>query len=220
MQTAALTGEQYFSTLRDAKSHHVSIYLQKTKDQTLSCFQIYAPRAEIITGEHINLFQSDGGGEYRSEGFKTYLHEKGIQHEKTNTYTPEENGVSEQMNWTLVEMACYLLHDATLPDTFWGYAVQHSACILNSLPSHALDSSMMPEEIFTGNKPSIANLRISGCKAYTHIPKEKRCKLDVKMLECIYIGYADNRKAYRLYHKPSRWVFESCDVTFNEGTSI
>jgi transposase InsO family protein len=173
MQTATLTGERYFSTFTDAKSHHVSIYLQKTKDQTLSCFQIYAPRAEIVTGERINLFRSDRGGEYGSEGFKTYLHEKGIQHEKMNTYTPKENGVSERMNQTLVEMAHCLLHDAALPDTFWGYAVQHSAHILNSLPSHALDSSTMPEEIFTGNKPSIANLRIFGCKAYAHIPKEK-----------------------------------------------
>jgi hypothetical protein len=124
------------------------------------------------------------------------------------------------MNQTLVEMARCLLHDAALPDTFWGYVVQHSARILNSLPSRALDSSTMPEEIFTGNKPSIANLRIFGCKAYAHIPKEKRCKLDVKTLECIYIGYADNRKAYRLYHKPSRRVFESRDVTFDEGTNI
>jgi hypothetical protein len=89
----------------------------------------------------------------------------------------------------LMEMACCLLHDAALPDMFWGYAVQHSARILNSLPSRTLDSSMMPEEIFTGNKPSIANLCIFGCKADTHIPKEKRCKLDVKTLECIYIGY-------------------------------
>jgi hypothetical protein len=56
MQTAALTGERYFSTFMDAKSHHVSVYLQKTKDQTLSCFQIYAPRAKIVTGERINLF--------------------------------------------------------------------------------------------------------------------------------------------------------------------
>jgi hypothetical protein len=124
------------------------------------------------------------------------------------------------MNRTLVEMARCLLHDAALPDTFWGYAVQHSVHILNSLPSHALDSSTMPEEIFTGNKPSIANLRIFGCKAYAHIPKEKRRKLDFKMLECIYIGYVDNRKAYWLYHKPSRQVFESRDVTFDEGMNI
>jgi hypothetical protein len=96
------------------------------------------------------------------------------------------------MNRMLVKMACCLLHDVALPDTFWGYAVQYSAHILNSLPSCTLDSSTTPEEIFTGNKPSIANLRIFGCKAYAYIPKEKRRKLDIKTLECIYIGYADN----------------------------
>ena len=137
-----------------------------------------------------------------------------------NVYTPQENGVSERMNRTLVEMARCLLHDAGLPDSFWGYAVLHSARILNVLPSRALKRHITPEEAFTGNKPSLAQLRIFGCTAYAHIPKEKRQKLDVKTLQCIYIGYAENRKAYRLYHKPTRRVFESRNVTFDEGAGI
>jgi hypothetical protein len=72
----------------------------------------------------------------------------------------------------------------------------YTATILNLLPSHALDSNITPEEVFTGNKPSIAHLRIFGCKAYTHIPKEKRHKLNVKTTECTYIGYTANHKAY------------------------
>jgi hypothetical protein len=98
-------GERYFSTFTDAKSHHVTVYLQKGKDETLSKLQVYVPRAETVTGEHLNFFRSDGGGEYESTELNLYLSNKGIHHEKTNAYTPQENGVSECMNCTLMEMA-------------------------------------------------------------------------------------------------------------------
>jgi hypothetical protein len=113
-----------------------------------------------------------------------------------NTYTLQENGVSEHMNRTLMEMARCLLHDAGLPDTFWGYMILHAATILNLLLSHALDGNITPEEAFTGNKLSIAHLHIVGCKAYAHIPEEKQYKLDVKTMKCMYRGYTANCKAY------------------------
>jgi hypothetical protein len=214
MHTTTLTGEHYFSTFTDAKSHHVTVYLQKGKDETLSKLQVYVPHAETVTREHLNFFRSDGRGEYEYTELDLYLSNKGSHHEKTNAYTPQENSVSERMNHTLMEMARCLLHDAGLPD-----AILHAATILNLLPSRSLDANVTPEEAFTGNKLSIAHLRIFGCKAYTHIPKDKQHKLDVKTMECTYIGYTANRKAYRLYHKPTRRVYESRDITFNKGAS-
>jgi hypothetical protein len=217
---ATQTGEHYFSTFTDVYSHHVSVYLQKTKDEMLSKLQIYIPRVETVTSQCVNYFCSDGRGEYDSDVFRTYLRERGIHHEITNAYTPQENGVSEWMNRTIMEMVRCLLHDSGLPCTFWGYAVLHNAHILNILPSRRLNTQTTPEEISTGNKLSIAHLRIFGCMAYAHIPKEKQQKLDIKMMECIYIGHAENCKAYRLYHMPSQRIFESRDVTFNEGIGI
>jgi hypothetical protein len=89
-------------------------------------------------------------------------------------------------------MARCLLHDAGLPDSFWSYAVLHCGHILNLLPSRSIREKTTPLELFTGNKPSLAHLRIFGCKAYTHIPKEKRDKFAATSMECIYIGYAEN----------------------------
>jgi hypothetical protein len=96
----------YVSTFIDVYSHHVSVYLQKTKDETLSKLQIYIPRVETVTSQHVNYFHSDSGGEYDSDIFRTYLRERGIYHDITNTYTLQENGVSEWMNRTIIEMAC------------------------------------------------------------------------------------------------------------------
>jgi hypothetical protein len=151
----------------------------------------------------------DGGGEYESSKLKAYLVEKGIHHEKTNADTPPENGVAKRINCTIQEMARCLLHDAGLPDSFWSYTVLHCSHILNLLPSHSIHEKTTPLELFTGNKPSLTHLRILGCKAYAHIPKEKCDKFATTSMECIYIGYTENYKAYCLYHKHSRRVFES-----------
>jgi hypothetical protein len=124
-----------------------------------------------------------------------------------NADTPQpglqENGVSEHMNQMIEEMGWCLLNDASFPDNIWCYAVLHSTNILNVLPTRSTTSNLTPHEAFIGDKPSIAHFCIFGCKAYAHIPKEKWDKFMSTLLECTFIGYTENRKAYRLYHKPT-----------------
>jgi hypothetical protein len=88
-----------------------------------------------------------------------------VHYEKMNMYTPQENGVSEHMNYTLMEMAQCLLHNARLLDILWGYMVLHTATILNLLPSCTLYGNVTPEEAFTSNKPSIAHLCILAARS-------------------------------------------------------
>ena len=111
--------------------HHVVVKLLKLKDKVYEEMRAYLEYAETVTGEHPNLFRSDGGGKYGSKEFKAYFKLKGIHHEKMNTYTPQENGVSKHMNPTLMESACSMLRDASLPDMYWGYTILHAAHILN-----------------------------------------------------------------------------------------
>ncbi|MDR7986887.1 DDE-type integrase/transposase/recombinase, partial [Escherichia coli] len=111
MQTQTRSGYRYFITFIDGHSHHLVVQLMKTKDETIRHTQTYIERAEAETGERVNLFRSDGGGEYGSHALKAYFERKGIHHEKTNAYTPQENGVSERMNRTIMEMARSMLQD-------------------------------------------------------------------------------------------------------------
>ena len=179
----------------------------------------YLERAEAETGEHTNYFHSDGGGEYGSTALQDYFKSKGIHHEMTNAYTPQENGVSKRMNRTLVEMAHAMLCDAGLPNAYWGDAVLYATHILNRIPTHAIDGDLTPHEAFTGNKPSVTHLKVFGCTAHIHVPDEKRRKLDAKSVECTLLGFAENRKAYVCVHRPSSHVFESRDVVFEEGNA-
>ena len=134
-------------------------------------------------------------------------------------HTPQENRVSEWMNRTLVKMARAMLCDAGLPNAYWGDAILYATHILNRIPTHAIDGDLTLHEAFTGNKPSVTHLKVFGCTAHVHVPDEKQHKLDAKSIECTFLGFAENRKAYVCVHRPSSHVFESQDIVFEEGNT-
>ena len=179
----------------------------------------YLKRTEVEMGEHANYYCSDRSGEYGSTALQDYFKSKGIHHEMTNAYTPQENGVSKQMNHTLVKMAHAMLNDAGLPNAYWGDAILYATHVLNCIPTRAITKSLTPHKAFTGNKPSIVHLRIFGCKAHVHIPDEKQCKLDAKSIEYTFLGFMENCKAYVCMQHLSGHVFESQDVVFNKGSA-
>ena len=87
--------------------------------------------------------------------------------------------------------------------------------MVNKSPSSALEDKT-PQEVWTGKKPSVSHLRVFGCDAYVHVPKKKRTKLDSKSEKCIFIGYKDGLKGYKLWNPVIGEVVYSLDVVFRE----
>ena len=79
---------------------------------------------------------------------------------------------------------------------------------------------MTPYEVWKGYKPNVNHLRIFGCSAYAHIPKDERSKMDPKAKKSIFLGYSIGVKGYRLFDTDTSKVFHSRDVIFNETASI
>ena len=208
METMAQRGYRYFVTFINGYSHHLVVKLIKVKSEVPKLTKEYLERAKTETGERANYFRSNGGGEYGSTSLQDYFKSKGVHHEMTNLYTPQENGVSEWMNRMLVEMAHAMLSDAGLPNAYWGDAILYATHILNRVPMCALDEDLTPHKAFTGNKPSVTHLRIFGCKAHVHVPDAKWRKLNTKSIECIFLSFAENHKAYICMQRPSGQVFE------------
>lgn len=115
-------------------------------------------------------------------------------------YTPQQNGVAERRNRTLVESARSMLQMAGLPHFYWKEAVATACYVQNCLFTGTM-SHKTPYELWHGTKPDVTHLRIFGCPAYAFVPKEKRSKLDAKALKMTFVGYGDRFgvKAYRLY---------------------
>ena len=120
--------------------------------------------------------RTDNGGEQTSTEFKSYLKNNGMEHQYTIPKTPEQNGVSERMNRTLVEKVRSMLADSRLPQKFWAEALSTAVYLINRSPTKALDKTT-PFEAWYEKKPNVSHLRVFGSSAYAHIPKDERKKL-------------------------------------------
>jgi len=97
--------------------------------------------------------------------------------------------------------------------------VEIACYLVNRSPSSALEDKT-PQELWIGKKPSLSHLRVFGCDAYVHVSNEKRTKLDRKSKKCIFIGYKDGLKGYKLWNPTTRKVLYSRDVVFREVKDV
>ena len=216
MDTESLSGKEYFVSFIDDKSRHVWTYGIKKKSDVFDIFIEWKARAERTTERKLKTLRSDNGGEYISEEFELYLKKDGVAHQRTISKTPEQNGVAERMNRTLVEMVRSMLSESNLPKKFWAEALATATYLRNRCPTKAVDGKT-PYEVWSGEKPNVQHLRIFGSICHSHIPKDERRKLDMKSKEAIFLGYGLDTKGYRLYDYNKKRVYFSRDVKFDEG---
>lgn len=212
-------GKRYLLTFTDDFSRKSFSYLLKSKAETMSAFIEFKRLVENQTDLKIKRLRTDNGREYCNKAFNRFLRRHGIVHETTVPYNPEQNGVAERLNRTVIEKARSLLEDSGLGRRYWGEAVTTAIYLKNRSPTVAV-SGATPEEIWTGAKVDVSDLRVFGCKAYAHIPKECRKKLDSKSQEYIMVGYCEHTKGYRLADpsEPGK-VIKARSVIFIEDSS-
>ena len=214
----SLGGAEYFLTFIDDFTHYTWVYVLKKKSDVFKCFIVWKALVENCSGKQLKILRTDNGGEYVSSEFDDYLKSKGIRHKRTIPKTPEQNGIAERMNRTVVEAVRSMLADAKLPYSFWAEAVSTAVYLRNRSPTKAL-KDMTPFEAWTKEKPKIEHLRVFGCDAYAHIPKDERAKFESKSRKSIFVGYGESVKGYRLYDPNRARVFYSRNVLFNEKRS-
>ncbi|GJS23361.1 retrotransposon protein, putative, ty1-copia subclass [Tanacetum coccineum] len=139
-------GASYFLTFTDDFSRYGYVYLLKHKHEVFETFKVFKSEVELQLGKKIKALRSDRGGEYLSQEFKEYLGKNGIVQHLTSPYTPQQNGVSERRNRTLLDMVRSMFNLTTLPLSFWDYALESAIRILNMVPTKKVD--MTPYEIW------------------------------------------------------------------------
>ena len=205
-------GNRYFITFIDDHSRYTYVYLMKHKDQAFQMFKIYKSEVENQKGKKIKILRSDRGGEYFPKEFSLFCEENGIIHQTSAPYTPQQNGLAERKNRTLVDMLNSMLVNAKLPMNLWGEALLTACHIHNRIPSRKYKVS--PYELWKKRKPNLSYLRVWGCLAFYRVPDPKRMKLGPRALKGIFVGYAENSKAYRILDSNSNVIVESRDVEF------
>ncbi|GKV36358.1 hypothetical protein SLEP1_g44499 [Rubroshorea leprosula] len=178
----------------------------------------YIGEKEKECGHQIKILRTDMGGEFLSNEFGSFYKQNGIKRQLTIRRTPEQNGVAERKNRTVVEMARSMLNEKKLPQTFWAEAVATTVHILNLSPTKAV-RNMTPYEAWWKRKPNVSSLRVFGCISYAMIASNDRTKMDQKSEKCIFVGYSCESKGYRLYNPITKKLIIRRDVVFDENSA-
>lgn len=215
-RTQSVNGAKYFITFIDDRSRWCEVYFLKQKSGALEAFKMYQTQVERVTGKKIKYLQSDNGKEYCNAEMDTFLRNQGIQRRLSVVRTPQQNGVAERFNRTLVEMARCLLLQSNLSDMFWADAVATACHLRNRCPSRSINGDTPYQRWFNRDKMSLNYLRAFGSTVYVLDKDPAKGKLSDRSMKGIFIGYPRETKGYRIWLPESRRFIVARDVKFIE----
>jgi transposase InsO family protein len=210
---ASLGGSHYFVTFIDDCTDEVMVIALKKKAGTFSAYRTYESwvKRQRAVG-HIGEFQSDRGGEFNSDAFSVHLKEEGTVRRLTVHDSPQQNGVAERLNQTLLNIVRKLLIASGLPRFLWMEALNHAVWVRNRTTTARTEGST-PHEQATGIKPNLADLHEWGSKVWVRV--DATSKLDVRSKAGRWVGYDAESKGHRIYWEDRRSVSVERDVLFD-----
>ncbi|CDF39893.1 unnamed protein product [Chondrus crispus] len=143
----------------------------------------------------------------------------GTQHQLTTAYIPEQNGVAERLNRTLIDLVHSMLSHKQVSKRFWAEALATSVYVRNRVTSRTLPVNATPHHIWMNSTPNVGHLRVFGSKCWYTLPKLELRKLDLRAREAMFLGYSQCSKAYKLWDGELNKIVVSRDVKFDESTS-
>ena len=205
----------YMSFFDDYTSYGWTVLLRHKSD-AIKALRQFVAMVETQFETKIRQWQSDAGGEYKSEQFDDFLRDRGIEILTSLPYVHQQNGRAERFNRTIMEKAQSMRLDACIPQSWWEFAVNHAVHVYNRTPMSRLKWKT-PFELLHGKKPDISHLRVFGCGAYVYLPREKRAnKLAPRAELMTYLGVPEGVKGY-LFMRPNNTLFNAGTAQFIEN---
>jgi hypothetical protein len=214
---ASLGGKKYCLVIIDDYSRYTWVYFFKHKSETQQTVIDFSKEVEHQHGQNILAIRSDNGSEFKNYTLNGFLSDEGIRHQYSAAYTPQQNGVAERKNRTLMDMARSMLAEFKSLQLLGRSYLYGLSLFKPALPRKGLN--MTPYEILTGSKPNIKYFWVFGCKCFFQRKGVRLGKFDPKALEGIFVGYGAESHTYRVFNKSTRRVEESCSLVFEENDS-
>ncbi|KAI7966272.1 hypothetical protein MJO29_002020 [Puccinia striiformis f. sp. tritici] len=209
-------GGKYFLTLVDQDTGFINITILKEKSDTPDAINKFKIFYENQTGKRIKKLITDGGGEFCNKTLSSILEANGIQHNVAPPYNPQQNGIAERANRTILDMTrCILLH-SKMASEWWAEAVKTSCAMTNCLPTLS-KGRQSPIELLFGKKPNVQIFRPFGCKVWALKPEVyHERKFDSLAWEGILIGYSNDYSTYKVLRVDDRKIINIKHVHFEE----
>ncbi|GJX67787.1 retrovirus-related pol polyprotein from transposon TNT 1-94 [Tanacetum coccineum] len=217
LRVQSINGKKYILVIVDDYSRFTWVKFLRSKDETPAFVINLLKQLQVGLNKTVRFVRTDNGTEFVNKELTDYYESVGITHEKTVPRTPQQNGIVERRNRTLVEAARTMLIFSKAPLFLWAEAVATACYTQNRSLIHTLHDKT-PYELVHDKKPDLSFLRVFGALCYPTNDSEDLGKLKAKADIGFFVGYAPNRKGYRIYNKRTRQIMETIHVTFDELT--
>jgi hypothetical protein len=211
----SIDGNKYDLVIVDDYSRFTWVFFLQDKSETQDVLNKFLKRAQNKFDAKVKKIRCDNDTKFKNTQVEDFLDEEGNKHEFSTPYTPQQNGVVERKNWTLIEMARTMLDEYKTSDRFWVEAVNTACRATNRLYLHKL-LKKTSYELLTGNKPNVSYFWVFGSKCYILQKRSNSSKFAPKVYGGFLLGYDSNSRAYRVFNKDSCCAEITCDVIFDE----
>nr|GEX78604.1 ribonuclease H-like domain-containing protein [Tanacetum cinerariifolium] len=187
------------------------------EDETTGILKSFITRIENLVDHKVKVIRCDNGTVFKNREMNQFCEMNGILRQFSVARTPQQNGVTERRNRTLIEAARTMLADSKLLTNFWVEAV-NTACYVQNKVLVIKPHNKTPYELFYGRTPTLSFLRLFGCPITILNTIDHLGKFDGKGDEGFFVGCSLNSKAFRLFNSRTRIVEENLHIRFSEST--
>ena len=219
VQIMSLTKKRYCLVIIDDFSRYSWTKFLHSKDETAKIVQDFVIQVEKQFDLQVKVFRSDNGTEFRNRELDAFCVSKGIVRQYSIPRTPEQNGVVERKNRTLIEAARTMLADSGLPLIFWAEAVNTACYVQNRVLINPRHQKTAYELLFK-IKPLISYFKVFGCPCFILNLKDSISKFAAKVDSGYFLGYSSTAKAYKVFNTRTKTVEETLNVKFNELSAL
>ena len=211
--TISMNGFKYFLTIVDDYSRYTWVILLPDKTSVRKHIIDFVTKIETHFHTVIKNIRIDNGPEFLMHDFYST---KGITHQTTCTYTPEQNGIVERKHQHILNTTRALLFHAHLPSLFWCFAVKHVVFLINCLPTPLLNNDSPYEHLY-GFLCDLSHLRVFGCLCFAHTPAVHRTKFDSRAVSGVFLGFKPHTKGYLFLNLHNHKIDVTRHVIFYES---
>jgi hypothetical protein len=216
-RTPGARGERYYIYFTDAAKRYRKLFTMKKKSEAGQNVMNYIEFILTQFGKRCKRIKFDLGGEFINKDLLQKLAAKGIQIEPTAPYSPQQNGVSERLNGTILERARAMLVAYDLPHFLWPQAVTYAAYIINHSPTVSLKGNITPYEALWGIKPDVSKLQEFGVNCWVLIQGQNQSKISGKSKPYQFVGLTDDTAAWQYRVPQTRKIFTSRNIIFENS---
>jgi transposase InsO family protein len=205
MRVESINGKKYILVIVDDYSRYTWVKFLRSKDEAPGTIITFLKRIQVLLQAPVRIVRTDNGTEFTNQELRTYFEDVGITHQTSSVRTPQQNGVVERRNRTLVEAARTMLIFSCAPLFLWADAVA-TACFTQNRSLVHPRFNKTPYELVNNRKPDISYLHVFGALCYPTNDREDLGKLKAKGDIGIFIGYSENSRAFRVYNRRTKRI--------------